>query len=144
MAAVLTDIANAVVAEIQAATLSQTPTVERVYVPVYDRASVSGLRVYVLATGQTITDANRAADDFEATIKVAIYKDVNPAVIAEVDAMVAFVQEVLDLFRSNIHLTAYDSAALTDLANDPVYDPAQLDQHRVFVSVITLKYTLLR
>ncbi len=143
--AVLTDIADAVVAELEGATLSQTPTVERVFVPSYDRAKVSGLRIYVVATGQAISDFTRGSDEFDYTVRLGIYKPVTlAAMTTECDAMVAFVEEVIDLFRSNDRLTSYADAALVGISNEPAYDPAQLDQHHVFVSLVTLTYRLVR
>jgi hypothetical protein len=151
MAAVVTEITDAVVAEIEGATLYHSPTVQRVYLPLYDRAKATGLHVYVLGLAQTITDGDRSSDAHTYQIKVAVYKavDTDPASpgqvdVAEVDDLVSFTQEVIDLLRTNKRLSIYPDAVLVGISNDPLYDPGQLSEHHVFVSVMSLQYRLHR
>lgn len=143
MPAALTNIAEAVKDELEAATLSKTFACERAYMPIYD-AKVAGLKVYVLTLGQQVENTTRFADQFTYQVKVAIYQKAKPDDVATLDGLVAFAEEVIDLLRSKKQLTNYAEASLAGIGNEPVYDPAQLNENHVFQTVITLDYRLLR
>lgn len=139
--AALTDIVDAVKAVLDEEELSQPFTTERVYIPLYDRTQTPGLKVFLLGLSQVMSDSTRNLDAFTYSLRVAIYCEVEPT-NSEVDAMVHFTEEIIDLLRQHRQLN--DHAALIGISNDPVYDPAQLDSHHTFVSVVTAEYRSLR
>lgn len=125
------------------ASLSQTFIAERIRIPEYDTATTPGLKVYVLGLSEGIEFVTRGQDDCRYGVKVAIYKQV--ANEDEADAMDYFREQVCDLLRAHRSVEIPSSiAALTEVSCDPVYDPANYDQHNTFVSVIGLEYRLPR
>lgn len=139
-------IAEAVKTQLEAAaeTASQEYTVERVYLPTYSETKDTGCKIFVLGLAQAITSSTRASDSFVYNVKIAIYEKVDAKVVAEIDEMVLFTEQVIDLFRRNKKLAGYEQALLKDVLNEAVYDPSMLDEHNMFVSVITLGFELLR
>jgi hypothetical protein len=147
MNALLVQIADAVAAMLNdpanQAGLSQTFTAQRARVPEYDTASDSALRVFVFGLTEGIDFQTRGLFDHQYGVKVAIYKKIDTD--ADSDAVDYLREQVCDLIKNNQRLTVgSDLAALSSIANDPVYDPAQLDKHKTFVSVISLTYRLPR
>lgn len=141
MAATIVEIADAVVARINGASLSFGALAKRAYVPTYELDELTSLRVTVVPNSLAMTMLSRRDDDFDHVIDVGIWKRIDDS-IDETDAMMAFVQEVLGLFRGQ--LLAFGDPEQSTLcvsgANAPIYDPAMLDEKRVFASVLSLTF----
>lgn len=144
MAATIIEIADAVVSRINVTSLSFGAIAERAYVPTYELDELDSLRVTVVPNSLSMTMLSRRDDDFDHVIDVGIWKRIDDS-IDETDDLMAFVQEVLDLFRGQL-LTfggVYDndeSALCVTATNAPIYDPAMLDEKRVFASVLSLTF----
>jgi hypothetical protein len=145
--AAITTIAEAVTTLINGATLSQTVTAQRCYIPNYDIQTTPGLQIFVLATDQVIDIANgdRSSSADTYTLKLAIYKQLTRTdgqiVTADMDAMIYFVQQVSDLLKAN---DIEGTGGLIATRNKPLYDPAQLDKNGTFLSVLEADYLLFR
>jgi len=135
----VTDIADAVVASLNAGTFSQAFTAERKYVPAVDLAELATLHVTVVPRTVAITTATRDSSYFDCTVDVGIQKKVNPDDIAELDALVDLTQEIVDHLRMR-RLEAMPYAAWMSIAHDPVFAPEHLDQERAFTSVVSVTY----
>lgn len=152
MSAVIVDIADAVLATIEAATLSLPFTGERVYVPVHDLRDATGIKVSVVPTGIDVTQLDRHRDDFDYVVDVGVQRRIGtgPMTQAEIntacDPLMVFVEEIIDLFRGqSVAYAVYDDdARCVAVANNPVYVPQHVDEHRVFTSVVTLTFRLAR
>jgi hypothetical protein len=150
MAAVIVEIADAVVDTLNDATLSQSFTAVRAYVPVYARQDTEGadeladLLVTVVPRSTTLAMLSRRDDDFDYVVDIGIQQRVE-VTNAVVDARMLLAEEVLDLFRGKRLVLVYsDDPLCVAAANDPIYAPDHLDQHRVFTSVVSLTYRLAR
>lgn len=147
MTATITNIAEAVVTALTAATFSQPITsVNRTYMPDYDQVKVEGIQLYVLAADVgTPTQETRADSRYNYRINISIVKEVSqvsPEVTtSEMDEMTAFTEEVMDHFQNNRVTTGVD---MTGISNTPAYDPAMLFTHGLFVSVLSLTITAVR
>jgi hypothetical protein len=149
---VLSDIGDDVVDVLNAAPpFTPTFTAEKKRVIDFDTATVgSELKVWVFALGETIDASSRSQSDHKYVIKVALYKQLaTDAATGEPDET-AFEQldqlreAIFDrLLASGVNAPSH-GATLVTLANEPVYDPRQLDKHDTFVSVVTLTYILPR
>lgn len=137
-----TDIADAVVAELNAGTFSQLFTAERVYLPTYEQTELDVLRVPVLAQRITHERASREASDDEIEIQVGVMKKVTVEDLDELDSMMNLVQEVMDWMAGRV-LRDYRDAVWVRSSNDPVYNASLLDSHRVFQSVLALTYRMI-
>ena len=141
--AVITDIADAVVAELNATSFSQAFTAERAYLPVFELADLKNVRVTVVPKGVSITPGNRSNNQHDCAIDVAVQKKLDAADNAEIDALVSLVDEIGDHFRFR-RLDSYPNAVWTRTENEPVYSQEHLDQFRQFTGLLTLTFRVMR
>lgn len=144
-----TGVADALLDYLAGQTFSQEFTISRPSRPKY-KESDSSLQIFIVPGEATYEWATRQAMFVEHTVGVGIYKRIDPDNADELEGMFDFTQEVIDAMTAEIQLSvivdAYTdlTAQFVKIANQPVYDPAILDQHCVFVSVIAGQYRLLR
>ena len=142
MSASIVAIADAVTAELNGNTFTQTFTAQRLYLPVFDLQSMSDLKVTVVPKGITSSSLDRSRDNFDYQIDVAVQKKVNSQ-IEVMDSLMRLVEEIGDYFRSN-PLSSYPGARCTNVENTPVYAQDHLQELRQFTSVLTLTFRLWR
>jgi|694.fasta_scaffold70969_2 hypothetical protein len=142
MSASIVAIADAVTAELNGNTFTQTFTAQRLYLPVFDLQSMSDLKVTVVPKGITSSSLDRSRDNFDYQIDVAVQKKVNSQ-IELIDSLMRLVEEIGDYFRSN-PLSSYPGARCTNVENTPVYAQDHLQELRQFTSVLTLTFRLWR
>ena len=147
----INDIADAVVTLLNAnsgsnGSLSQSFTAERVYVPIFDRATNDEINVQVLGLEESAAIISRSETDRKYTIRIAIYQKILTTVgaeqTAELDALSDFRQEVQDLLFSNKRMTNYSDAALVECNVIAPYDAGMVEKG-TFVTVINAVYRLL-
>jgi hypothetical protein len=141
--AIITDIADAVVTELNGHTFSQPFTAQRFYRPVFDLAEMSVLHVSVVPRGMTIERLDRSRNQHDMQIDIAVQKKCQTCDNAELDALMALVEEIADFFRLR-RLTAYPNAVWVRTENVPVYAPEHLEEYRQFTSVLTLTFRVVR
>jgi hypothetical protein len=141
----ITHIADAVVAELNTA----APTLiaggfvaERHYRPVMDLRELAELKVTVVPRGVTITPANRAGNQSDVQIDVAVQKKVDDADSAALDELMVLVERIGDLFSHR--RLAGASATWAKTENKPIYSAEHLEQYRTFTSVVTLTFRMSR
>jgi hypothetical protein len=138
---VITDIADAVVADLNVAAPTLIPggfVAERHYRPVVDLRELAELKVTVVPRGVTITPANRAGNQHDVQIDVAVQQKVNDADQASLDALMTLVERIGQFF-SRRRLSGVQ-AVWTKTENKPIYSAEHLEQFRTFTSVITLTW----
>ena len=118
---------------------------ERHYRPRFqiEAGDLDDLRVTVVPRGISIEKATRAGDVHEVQIDVAVQKRLDDESPAAIDALMLMVQQIADHMRGR-RLAAFDEAAWRRIENDPIYAVDHLDELRVFTSVLTLTYRVLR
>jgi protein-disulfide isomerase len=152
---VLTTIADAIVTLLNAAAGESAPlgedfAAERVYLPEYDSAAAAGLSVQVFCTSIASNKqaGTRANAEQTYTVRVAVYERVDQEDDDRCDELQTFVEKIHDLLRTGSarHITVgSDQASLVDPTSiDVPYDPAHLQTHSTFASLVTLNYRLLR
>jgi len=140
---VLIAIADAVVDALNAATLSQPLAAERLYQPVFDLPEMDELHVSVVPKGVKVLASTRNQNQHDYAIDIGVQKRV--ADDAESDAMVLLTEEIADHFRlGRVQVDGVGSVPLLTVATDPVFAPEHLTEKRVFTSVITLTFRVLR
>lgn len=144
------EIADAVVAALNGATLSLPFVAERSYVPVHSLAALSELTVSVVPAALTATVFDRSRRrETQAVIDVGIQKRIgdgpmsNAEVNAACDPLMAFAQEVADLFNAT-DVPGLPEASSIGMENLPIFDPKHLDEMRVFTSVVRLTFNIYR
>ena len=141
--AVVTDIADAVVAELNAATFSQTVAAERHYLPQFELPEMKTLHVTVVPKGILLGTSDRARGQGDYSVDVAVQKKFETGDNAELDPHVALVEEIADHFRGR-RLPSYPNAAWLKTEQTVLYAPEHIDELRQFTSVLTLTYRVVR
>ena len=144
--AVIIDIADAVVAELNGGTFSEAFTAERHYKPVFDLPEMKTLHVTVVPKGVDISAATRGLLRHDYQIDVAVQKKLLAGAGAgeatEIDGLMGLVEEIADFFKGR----SLDSVSAVWVAteNAPVYSPEHISELRQFTSVLTLTFRVLR
>jgi hypothetical protein len=141
-------IADAVTAALNAATLSQPFTAVRHYLPEFDLKEMETLHVSVVPAELDEETADRTRDRAEYKIHVAVQKRVakqDPPGIdtAAIDALMQLVEEIDDLFRHK-RLAGYEQAHWAKTENKPIYDPKHLKEHGQFTSLLVFTFRVTR
>ncbi|MEX1016019.1 MAG: hypothetical protein WDZ31_04665 [Phycisphaeraceae bacterium] len=139
------DIADAVVATLNAATFSQPVTAERAYLPRYELSEMQDLRVTVVPKEMTTTTASRGAASRDLTLDVAVQKKLGAPAGAqsEQDALMELSEEVADYLRTTA-LAGQAGAKWVRTEHTAIYAPEHLEQLRQFTSVVTLTYRVIK
>jgi hypothetical protein len=148
MPATVIQIADAVVAVLNAATLSQPLTAVRHYLPEFDLQEMETLHVSVVPAELDEEIADRTRDRAEYKVHVAVQKRVvrqEPPGIdaAAVDAIMQLVEEIDDLFRHK-RLSGFESASWAKTENKPIYAPKHLQEHGQFTSLLAFTFRVAR
>ena len=141
--AVVTDIADAVVTELNAGTFSMPLEAKRHYRPIFDLAEMQDLHVTVVPKGLAIERLDRSRNQHDVAIDIAVQKKCQAADNTELDPLMALVEEIADFFRLR-RLAARPEAVWIRTENVPIYAPEHLDELRQFTSVLTLTFRVVR
>jgi hypothetical protein len=142
MPATIIAIADAVTAELNGTSFSQSFVAQRSYVPTYDMQSMNDLKVTVVPKSLSSVSLDRSRDSYDYQIDVAVQRKSLPQPDA-VDPLMELVEEIADHFRSN-PLASYPGARFMNVENAPVFAPDHLQELRQFTSVLTLTFRLWR
>ena len=147
-ASIVIEIADAVTAALNAATLSQPFTAVRHYLPEFDLKEMETLHVSVVPAELDEEIADRTRDRAEYKIHIAVQKRVakqDPPGLdtAAIDALMQLVEEIDDLFRHK-RLAGYEQAHWAKTENKPIYDPKHLKEHGQFTSLLVFTFRVIR
>lgn len=149
MAAVVVEVADAVAAALNAATLSQPFTAERTYLLTRELPEAAGLKVTVVPAGYALTAIDLTPRfAFDAVVEVWVQQRAAPA-NGEVDPLVLLAEEVAGVFGVP-RLPGYPRARCTGvavLARDGrplAADRDALEELRTFTSVVSLTFRVTR
>lgn len=140
---VVIQVADAVVASLNAGSFEPAFTAQRQYRPTFDLAELDTLRVSVVPKSVEITNATRIASYFDCTVDIGVQQRVDADDTGVIDALMDLVQQIADHLRMQ-RLDELPEAAWMRIANEPVFASEHLDQQRVFTSVISVTYRLRR
>ncbi len=141
--AVITDIADAVVAEINAGSFSQPVGAQRAYLPEFELAEMQNLQVTVVPKSVTTLPGGRAHNQHDYAIDVAVQQKLQTTGEAEIDDLLTLVDEIADHFRFK-RLESYPNAVWLKTANEPVYAQEHLHEMRQFTSILTFTFRVMR
>ena len=142
MPAKVTDIADAVVAELNGGNFSEAFTAERAYQPTYELPDMQTLRVTVVPKSVTTAIASRADDQVDYAVDIGIQKKLGENPDAEADELTALVAEIA-AFLNRRPLAAAPEVVWVKTANEPIFSPEHFEQLRQFTSVLTVTYRAL-
>ena len=136
------EIADAIVAELNAGSFGQTLGAERAYQPTFDLQEMKDLRVTVVPKSITTAVASRADDQVDFAIDIGIQKKLGSDADTEADVLMALVTEIA-AFLNRRPLTAAPDVTWVSAANEPIFSPEHFEQLRQFTSVLTVTYRAL-
>ena len=136
---VITQIADAVVATLNAATLSQPVTAMRAYLPRAEVADLKTLKVTVVPSSVMNASVTRSQSQQDVAIDVAIQKKPGNEQNSSFDPLLALAEEIGDLFRAE-RLESFPLAACIKTEFKTIYAPEHIENLRTFTSVLTLTF----
>ena len=138
MPAAIVQLADAVVADLNAATFSQPFTAQRSYLPRWKLEELAAIRVTVVPKDDVGERASRAQWQEDYQLDVAIQQRLGANETAQMDALVLLGQELADYFKSRN--PAGDLATLVAVAFAPLFDPDHLEKHKTLTTVLNLTF----
>jgi len=135
-----TDIADAVVAELNTGSFSQAFTARRMYLPAFDLKDMKTLHVTAVPRAIDSQAASRSLIQQDVQVDVAVQQKVDSD--AQIDVLMVLVEEIGDRFRNR--MLAGLNAVWIKMENNPIYSPEHLDQLQQFTSVLTLTFRVTR
>jgi hypothetical protein len=136
-------IADAVVESLNSASFSQELTAERHYQPVFDLPEMTDLHVSVVPKSVEVLASSRNQNQHDYAIDIGIQQKV--ADDAEADALMTLAEEIADHFRlGRVQVDGVGSVPVLKVATEPVFTPEHLTEKRLFTSIITLTFRVLR
>jgi len=131
----IADIAQAVVDALNAHVFSVPFTAQRDYTPTFELKDMGTLHVTVVARGIEMATASRAYAQNDWQVDVAVQKKIASENNAEVDALMALVQDIAEHLRA---VGTFGPGQWLRAENIPIYSPEHLNDMRQFTSVLTL------
>lgn len=134
-------IADAVVAALNSAALSQSVTFERVYVPKFDMANAATVQGKVVPKSDRREMGSAADDDATILIDIGVMKRLQNAItgeVAEIDAMLELCEEIKGVI--NRQRMASDTAICVGTAQEVICSVEDIDNARVFLTAITATF----
>lgn len=138
MPAAIVQLADAVVADLNAATFSQPFTAQRSYLPRWKLEELATIRVTVVPKDDVGERASRAQWQEDYQLDVAIQQRLGANETAQMDALVLLGQELADYFKSRNPVG--DLATLVAVAFAPLFDPDHLEKHKTLTTVLNLTF----
>lgn len=138
---VITQLADAVTAALNAAEFGMEFTAERLHQPSFELSDLQALHVSVVPKSLTITNATRQHSYFDCAIDIGVQKKVSDD--GEVDALLDLAQEIADHLRRR-RLNDFPEAAWITIGHEPVVASEHLDQNRQLTSILTVTYRVKR
>ena len=139
----VTEIAKAVVAELNRHDFSQE--FEAVYTvkPSYEPAELDTLRVAVVPKTVELERLSRLSAKYTVSVDVGVMQRIGKRTPEEaVETLGGLVDEIADLLLEK-PLSEFKAATLNGITNEPVYLPEHLTQLRTFTSVLNVQYVLI-
>lgn len=139
----IVNIADAVVAELNASGLLPGVTVQRHYRPTFDLEEMKDLHVTVVPRGVEMSGASRSMVQSDVQIDIGVQKKPTEVNLVELDGLMALVEQIADHLRGR-RLAGAPEASWVKTENNPIFAAEHLEQLRQFTSVLTVTYRVLR
>jgi hypothetical protein len=140
---VITDLADAVVAELNGGTFSQPIVAQRHYLPRFDLSEMQTLHVTVVPKGVVLGVGDRSRSQGDYSVDVAVQQKITTGDNAELDALTNLVEEIANHLHGR-RLASYPDAAWLKTEQTVLYAQEHLAELRQFTSVLTITYRVLR
>ena len=142
----ITDIADAVVAELNAApagTFDPAFTAHRRVLPAFELAELAELKVSVVPKAVQITGSTRSSSQYDLVVDIGVQRKLTSNSDSDVETLGTLVDQIAEYLRQR-PLADLPGAAWVSTGNEPVYSPEHLLEQRVFTSVLTVTYRAIK
>ncbi|MDL5053354.1 hypothetical protein QQ056_07325 [Oscillatoria laete-virens NRMC-F 0139] len=139
----VTQIADAVTAELNGHAFSLPFTAERHYLPMFELPEMKTLHVTVVPKGLTVTQIARSKAAYDAQIDVAVQRKFDAGDATELDPLLNLVEEITEFFRFKM-LPGPLRASWIKTEHPAIYAPEHMDQLRQFTSLLTFTFRVMR
>lgn len=143
MEATLVRVADAVLQELQSGSFSLPFTAERSYQPRHSLAQLKTLLVSVVPAGWTSDFGSRRSLRRDCVVQLGIQQKLSAEGNGELDPLVGLAQELETHFRQLPRLPTVDAVLVNVDALATPCDDDDLDQRRVFTTVLALTFRVL-
>lgn len=136
-------LADEVLSVLEEASLSLEFDVSRMHVPKFNVESSTDVQLCVVAKSDERGDGTGGTDDAEIVIDIGVFKRLQNAVSGEqdeVDAILDFCSDELRPLFNRQRPSGASDFICTGISQNPLYDVQELDENRVFLSVLSLTY----
>ena len=138
----ITQVAEAVIAELNGTTFSQPFTAVRSYLPRSDLADLKTLKVTVVPSGLTVVTASRGQTQQDVAIDIAVQQKLTGEDNTDLDPLLALAEEMAAHFRGK-RLASFSDVVWVKTEFKAIYAPDHIDQLRAFTSVVTLTFRVI-
>ena len=138
----ITQVADAVISELNGATFTPSFTAERSYLPRSELTELKALKVTVVPNGLSVTTASRGQVQQDVAIDVAVQQKLTGEDNSSLDPLLALAEEIAARFQGK-RLISFPAAIWVKTEFKTIYAPDHIDQLRVFTSVITLTFRVI-
>ena len=136
-------VADSVVASLNAASLSLPFEAERHYVPDFDLADMKSLRVTVVPREMTVATVARDRLSYDVQVDIAVQKKFAKGDNPEIDPLLGLVEEIEGLFRLK-RLDSFPGAIWSKTEHRVIYSPEHWVELRQFTSLLTLTFRVVK
>ena len=138
----ITQVAEAVIAELNGTTFSQPFTAVRSFLPRSELAELKTLKVTVVPSGLSVVTASRGQTQQDVAIDIAVQQKLTGENNADLDPLLALAEEIAAHFRGK-RLASLPNAIWVKTEFKTIYAPDHIDQLRTFTSVVTLTFRVI-
>ncbi|RLS59551.1 MAG: hypothetical protein DWH91_00080 [Planctomycetota bacterium] len=138
----ISQVADAVIAELNATTFSQPIAATRSYLSRVELADLKTLKVTVVPSSVTVAAASRTQTQRDVVIDVAVQKKLGQEQNVSLDPLLALAEEIAEHFRAK-RLDSFPGALCVKTEFKPIYSPEHIEQLRTFTSVLTLTFRVI-
>lgn len=135
-------LADAVVAAINAATLSLSVTATREHVPKFDIQDASSVQIKVVPASDSREMGSAACDNATIAIDIGVMKRLQETTEnekAEIDGLMELVEELRGVVNRQSLVAGVESRC-TETSQDAIYDVKNLDESRIFLTSLTATF----
>lgn len=138
MPAVIVEIADAVVADLNAHAFSRPFMAVRTYLPRYKLEDLADTQVSVVPKDDLGQRASRAQWQQDYKIDVAVQQKLGSNEQAQMDELLLLGQELTDYFKDRN--PSGNHAVLIECGYAPLFDPEHLEKHKTLTTVLNLTF----
>jgi hypothetical protein len=132
-------IAEALVADLNATVFSRPFTARRAYLPLADLADLAEIHVTVVVAGRTTEPISRSLLQVDHRLEVAVQQRLSGDGVSDGDPLLALVEEIADHLAGH-RLAGAPEAAWVKTEHGPLVDPGHLNELRQFTSLLSITY----